>query len=71
MTTSARRRRWLRHAGPLLAATLFVAAPAPQHAAPAGCGENAGPLCRKNVSCIWIIFFKQCTEKYDYYPAKM
>ncbi|MFQ5680233.1 MAG: hypothetical protein ACE5HP_12350 [Gemmatimonadota bacterium] len=52
----------------LMAAGLLVGTPAPRQATAAGCGENEGNLCRKNEACIWIIFFKQCTEKYDYYP---
>lgn len=71
MTRTTHRRRLIRLAAPLAAVTLFVASPAPRQATASSCGENNGPMCRKNESCISIIFFKQCTTKYDYYPGTM
>lgn len=63
------RRRLLRLAAPFAAVALFVAVPAPQQAVAAGCGANSGPICKKNVSCAWFLFYKQCTETYYYYLA--
>lgn len=47
---------------------LAVGGPAPRQAIASNCGENSGNLCKKNESCLWILFFKQCTETYYYYP---
>lgn len=53
----------------LLAGGLLVGAPAPRQAVASSCGENRGNLCRRNESCLFLLFFKQCTTKYDYYPG--
>ncbi len=71
MKLARNRRRLLRLFAPLAAVALFVASPAPPQAVALGCGENTGPQCRTNESCIWILFYKQCTTTYDYYPEKM
>ncbi len=56
--------------GLLLAAALaFVAAPADQVAA-SECGSGGGNLCWEDQACINIIFYKQCTTKYRYYPGE-
>lgn len=71
MIRTPHRRRLLRLAAPLAAVALFVASPTPRQATASACGENNGPVCRTNESCVWIIFFKMCTTKYDYYPGTM
>lgn len=68
MKRPMRRGALARLAGLLVAVLLLAAAPAPREAIAARCGDGDGPICTKNESCVWIIFFKQCTEKYTYYP---
>ena len=38
-------------------------------AAEADCGANDGNKCWENQSCINVLFYKQCTTKYKYYPG--
>ena|GEM_PF-1479717 len=52
----------------LLSTLLLAASPSPQTAAEASCGPNDGNLCWSDESCASILFFKQCTTKYKYYP---
>ena len=52
----------------LLAGGLLVGAPAPRQAVASSCGENRGRLCKTNKSCVYLLFFSQCTTTYDYYP---
>lgn len=55
--------------GFLLAAALaFVATPDGQLAA-SECGGHNGNQCTANQACVNILFFKQCTTRYTYYPA--
>lgn len=54
----------------VLSATLFVTSPSPQMAAEAPCGPNNGNLCWSNESCVSLLFYKQCTTKYKYYPGQ-
>ncbi len=57
--------------GFLLAAALaFLAAPDGQLAA-SDCGANRGKECTRNESCLNILFFKQCTTRFTYYPASL
>ncbi len=55
----------------LLASTaLFLAVPGRPHAATSSCnGTNTGKVCWQNESCVDILFYKQCTTTYKYYPA--
>lgn len=52
----------------LFSSLLLAASPSPQAAAEAPCGPNDGQLCWSDESCINIIFYKQCTTRYRYYP---
>jgi hypothetical protein len=52
----------------LLSTLLLAASPSPQTAAEAPCGPNNGNLCWSDESCLNILFYKQCTTKYRYYP---
>ncbi len=55
----------------LLASTaLFLAVPGRPHAATSSCnGTNTGKVCWQNESCVDILFYKQCTTTYKYFPA--
>jgi len=55
--------------GFLLAAALaFVAAPDGDLGA-SSCGGFRGQVCTANESCLNILFYKQCTTRYSYYPS--
>lgn len=51
------------------AAGLALVTPAEPRAASADCGENTGPVCWQNESCVNILFYEQCTTDYKYYPS--
>lgn len=53
----------------LCSAILLAASPEPRAAQSDGCGGYNGKLCTTNESCLSIIFYKQCTTKYTYYPG--
>lgn len=48
---------------------ILLTSPAQPVAASAGCGENSGAVCWENEACVNILFYKQCTTDYKYYPA--
>ena len=54
----------------LASTALFLAVPGRPHAATSSCsGTNTGKVCWQNESCVDILFYKQCTTTYKYYPA--
>jgi len=54
----------------LASTALFLAVPGRPHAATSSCnGTNTGKACWQNESCVDILFYKQCTTTYKYYPA--
>ncbi len=54
----------------LASMALFLAVPDRPHAATSSCnGTNTGKVCWQNESCVNILFYKQCTTTYKYYPA--
>ncbi len=54
----------------LASTALFLAVPDRPHAATSSCsGTNTGKVCWQNESCVNILFYKQCTTTYKYYPA--
>jgi len=65
------RSRLIAGATTFLASTaLFLAVPGQPHAATSSCnGTNTGKVCWQNESCVDILFYKQCTTTYKYYPA--
>lgn len=51
----------------LLAGSLaFISTPDSRIAA-SSCGGVGAKLCKENMSCVSIIFYRQCTTTYDYY----
>ncbi len=52
----------------VLALSLHLAVPSLPRAEAADCGANDGQVCWQNQSCINILFYKQCTTTYKYYP---
>lgn len=54
----------------LLSAILLAASPEPRAAEEGDCGANEGNLCWENESCLWLLFYRQCTTKYRYYPKE-
>ena len=65
------RSRLIAGATTFLASTaLFLAVPAQPRAQTSSCnGTNTGKVCWQNESCVNILFYKQCTTTYKYYPA--
>ncbi len=65
------RSRLIAGATTFLASTaLFLAVPGQPNAATSSCsGTNTGKVCWQNESCVNILFYKQCTTTYKYYPA--
>jgi hypothetical protein len=65
------RSRLIAGATTFLASTaLFLAVPAQPSAQTSSCsGTNTGKVCWQNESCVDILFYKQCTTTYKYYPA--
>ena len=54
----------------LAAAGLYLAVPDQPQAAAASCsGSNTGKVCWENESCVEMLFYKQCTTTYKYFPA--
>ena len=54
----------------LAAAGLYLAVPGQPEAAAATCnGTNTGKVCWENESCVEMLFYKQCTTTYKYFPA--
>ena len=54
----------------LAAAGLYLAVPDQPQAAAATCsGSNTGKVCWENESCVEMLFYKQCTTTYKYFPA--
>ena len=54
----------------LVAAAAYLAAPEAPRAAASSCsGMNSGKVCWQNESCVDILFYKQCTTTYKYFPA--
>ena len=54
----------------LAAAGAYLVSPASPQAAASSCsGMNSGKVCWQNESCVDILFYKQCTTTYKYYPA--
>ncbi len=54
----------------LISTALFLAVPGQPQAATSSCnGTNTGKVCWQNESCVNILFYKQCTTTYKYYPA--
>ncbi len=54
----------------LASTALFLAVPGQPHAATSSCnGTNTGKVCWQNESCVNILFYKQCTTTYKYYPS--
>lgn len=54
----------------VVAAGAYLASPdAPQAAASSCSGLNSGKVCWQNESCVDILFYKQCTTTYKYFPA--
>lgn len=54
----------------LLAGGVYLSAPPAPRAAASDCGANSGNKCWENQECVTLIFYKICTTKYKYYPAK-
>jgi hypothetical protein len=65
-----RGKAWKRILGAFTVAVLVLAAaPAEPRAEETLCGSYDGNVCQKNESCIWILFYRQCTTTYRYYPS--
>lgn len=52
----------------LIAGGVYLSAPPAPRAAATDCGAYDGSLCWQDESCINILFYKQCTTRYKYYP---
>lgn len=52
-----------------MAVAIHLALPETPRAAESGCGPNSGNICWENESCFGIIWYRQCTTTYKYYPA--
>lgn len=52
----------------LMAGGVYLSAPPAPRAAATDCGAYQGSVCWQDESCINILFYKQCTTKYKYYP---
>ena len=54
----------------LAAAGLYLAVPGQPEAAASSCSaSNNGKICWENESCVWVLFYKQCTKTYKFLPA--
>lgn len=54
----------------LMAGGVYLSAPPAPRAAATDCGSNSGNKCWENQECVTLIFYKICTTRYKYYPAK-
>lgn len=56
--------------GLILAAALTLLAAPDARLSAAECGGPGTQLCKTNESCVWILFYKHCTETRDYWSEE-
>lgn len=53
----------------VVAVAIHLALPETPRAAESDCGANSGNICWQNESCFGLLWYRQCTTTYKYYPA--